>query len=380
MKTIDRRIIAMATVALMLAACSGTDDDGLNVSGLQPEIRFIPMVEGSTRALQTGSDISMEMGDKFYVWADQREEDEDTYTRAVFFNEWELAVQAGVNRIAASRETKRYPAMFRVQFYAIHGNFSGDHTSFDPNDDVYCNFPLTEQEYNEKFLLSAPTAADLKPLLHTVETDQRTQSGTARNKNYTKSDLLYAVVPEMTASNTAVPLNFYHMLSKIVVNLQLGKGLTIAELSTAEVKIKNVKTKVLFSPKKLKFANGAVETDDWEGVWFLEEASELGDIDIRSEMLSEPDVNPATATILLGTNVNESEVCILPPQAFSDDAVIEVTWNDKVLTIPLKDGEIKSGMVYTYDITVDHVGTGYSFNPTVSNWGSSGQREIDVTE
>ena len=380
MKTIDRRIIAIATAALMLAACSGTDDDSLNVSGLQPEIRFIPIVDGATRALQTGSDISMEMGDKFYVWADQREEDEDTYTRAVYFNEWELAVQAGVNRIAASRETKRYPAMFRVQFYAIHGNFSGDHTSFDPNDDVECNFPLTAEQYNEAFKTATPTEADLKPLLHTVETDQRTQSGTARNKNYTKSDLLYAVVPEMTASNAAIPLNFYHMLSKIVVNLKLGKGLTTAELSTAVVKIKNVKTKVLFSPKKLKFADGLVDTDDWDGVWLLDNANELEDIDVRNEMLSDADDNHATATILLGTSVNQSEVCILPPQAFSDDAVIEVTWNDKVLTVPLKDGEIKSGMVYTYDVTVDHEGIGYSFNPTVSNWGSSGQREIDVTE
>ena len=380
MKTIDRKTIIIAAAALVLAACSSDDGSRGGDSSLQPEIQFIPVVGGSTRALQTGSDISMLTGDKFYVWADQRNEEGDegseTYSRAVFFNEWELAVQAGVNRIAASRETKRYPAMNRVQFYALHGNFSGTSSSFNPADDVLSSFPISFYMYNERTTNGLALGTDeLGPLLHSVETDQSTTSG------YTKSDLLYAVVPEMSASNAAIPLAFHHMLSKVVVNLMLGKGLTTAELSTATVKIKNVKTKMLFAPKKLKFLDGLVDTDTYEEAWMMEEATELDELSVRESMLQAPDTdNPATATILLGTSVNQSEACILPPQAFADDAVIEVTWDGKTLTVPLKGGVLRSGMVYTYEITVDHVGIGYSFNPTVSAWGSSAQREIDVTE
>ena len=388
MKAIDRKIIVMAAAAWALAACNSTDDNSLDVSGLQPEIQIVPIVEGSTRALQTGSDLSLETGDKFYVWADQRDptgddEDNPIYVRSNFFDEWELAVQAGVNRIAASRETKRYPAMNRVQFYAIHGNFSGEHSSINGNDDIKCKFPLTKTEFEEQFdQYNPPTAEDLGPLLHSVENDQRTD-GEGLNTNYTKSDLLYGIVPEMPASNSAVPLHFYHMLSKVVVNLMLGKGLTTAQLSTATVRIVNVKTKVMFSPKKLKFMDGAVASDDNYGVWMMDEASELGTLSGRESMLSELDdaesTNPPTQTIMLGTNVNQSEVCILPPQTFTEDAAIEITWNNTTKQVPLT-GTIRSGMVYTYDVTVDHIGIGYNFAPTVTAWGASGQREIDVTQ
>lgn len=357
-----------AMMALTLAACS-SDDDGQSAGSSQQEIRLIPVIqEAATRALQTGSDIALVPGDKFYVWADQRDinVDDHKYSRETYFEEWELAVQEGVNEIAYATEPMYYPKMNLVQFYAIHGNFSGTGSSVSSADDVKSHFPLSQAQYDA---ISIKDPEDVGPLLHSVETDQSTAA------NYSKSDLLYGIIPEMATSEDAIPLNFHHMLSKIVVKLKKGSGLTAANLGTATIQLLGVKARVLFTPKKLKFAAGAVAAEASDAT-LLTSASQLATLPVREGMLSEPSYNPTT-TILIGTSVDQNEVCILPPQTFADGAIIKVIWSGKELTVPLS-GTIRSGMKYTYEITVNHVGVDYGFTPTVSIWADSGTEDIDV--
>ena len=356
-------------MALMLAACS-SDDSRLLTDSSQQEIHLIPVIaSAATRALQpSAEELSLVPGEKFYVWADQRDlnDADHKYCRETFFDEWELEVQDGVDEVAYATEPMYYPKMNLMQLYAVHGNFSGSHSSVTGVDDVKCHFPLPAAQYNA---IPLPAAEDLGPLLHSVETDQTTAA------NYSKSDLLYGIVPEMGVSEDAVPLNFHHMLSKIVVNLKKGSGLTADELGTAVVQLLGVKAKVLFTPKKMKFANGAVaaETNDNS---LLNSTAELETLAVRAGMLSEPASNPTT-TILIGTHVNQKEVCILPPQTFVDGAIIKVIWSGKELSVPLT-GTIRSGMVYTYDVTVDHKGVNYGFAPVVQAWDDSGTENIDV--
>jgi len=359
-----------AMMALTLTACS-SDDDGLSAGSSQQEIRLIPVIqEAATRVLQTGTDIALVPGDKFYVWADQRDinVDDYKYCRETYFDEWELAVQNGVNQIAYAEEPMYYPKMNLVQFYAIHGNFSGTGSSVSSTDDVKSHFPVSQAQY-AAIPINDKSDADVGPLLHNVETDQSTAA------NYSKSDLLYGIIPEMATSETAIPLNFHHMLSKIVVKLKKGDGLTSANLGTATIQLLGVKSRVLFTPKKLKFENGAVAAEASDAT-LLSSVYDLETLAVRAGMLSEPSYNPTT-TILIGTSVDQEEVCILPPQTFVEGAIIKVIWSGKELTVPLT-GTIRSGMKYTYEITVNHVGVNYGFTPTVSIWSDSGTEDIDV--
>ena len=372
MKKYILKSLTLVTV-LTLTACS-SDDDGRTADGSQQEIRLIPVVKtDETRALQTGGtdgDISLVQGDKFYVWADQRDINvtDHKYSRETYFEEWELAVQSGTNRIAYATEPMYYPKMNLVQFYAIHGNFSGTGSSVSGADDVKSHFPLPKAQYDA---IAIKKNEDVGPLLHSVELDQSTAA------DYSKSDLLYGIIPEMASSADAIPLTFHHLLSKIVINLKKGDGLTAAHLGTALVQLVGVKQRVLFTPKKLKFADGAVAAEASDAT-LLTSADQLGTLSVREGMLSEPSSNPTT-TILVGTSVDESEACILPPQTFVDGAVIKVTWSGKELSVPLV-GTIRSGMKYTYNITVSHMGVNYGFTPQVSIWSDSGTEDIDVVQ
>ena len=382
MSTTMKKYLFILAAAATMAACS--NDDGLSAQATDTagrDIVFETDVPGITRSMANGLTNYGAGDDKFYIWADQMELVEGTYTEHTgFIDAWNFTTTAVTGRLTNPNVVYKWPTVNRLRFYAIHGNFSGANSAVTANDSPFPKATLTEEE--------AAKSENLGPLRHTVPTLQvSTQEG--RN-NYQYADLLYAVVPT-TGYVAMVPLHFYHLMSKVVVQLRKGEGITLEELQWATVKIVKVKNQVDFLPKKLTVTVGAAEsgrlsfnaaeltnadtrTAALKGMLSLPEQS-LVDIDLR--VLQENGTQVAVSTTDL---VTQPEWAIVVPQQFADDseAAIEISWKGKTVRVPLKGQEFEAGKQYTYNITLNHVGTSYGFSPTVSTWGEEEERAIDV--
>ncbi len=377
-----KKYIFLFAAALSLTACSN-DDDQANVQNGQRDINFeVIMPDGEvTRA---SSSLFMRANQDFYVWADQVElvNNVPTLDPDPYFNAWYLKTKADFTKLEyGGSKTYKWPAVNSLRFYAIHGNFSGSHSVITANTSPFPKASLTEEE--------AATATNLGPLTHTVLSaqDQIDNDEAGGDKNYLISDLLYAAIPT-TGMVDPVPLHFYHMLSKIVVKITVGQGITKEELdnpsNATSVKIVNVKNQVTFIPKKLELTS----TPTSENL-LAYDASGLANAAVRASMLSLPEQTPGE--IVLATKINATtegtadQAAIMVPQTFEDSYAegsepgIRITWGGKSVLLPFAGKTFESGKVYTFNITLDHIGTHYGFNPTVTAWGTAQERAIDVT-
>lgn len=372
-----------AAAALALTACN--NDEALTAVQEQPNIEFAPEWPGDvTRA---ASDLTMISNEAFYVWADQVDKDDSTdpatyslnTVKPIWFNAWKILTANPATKFKYGDTTQKWPSSNYLRFYAVHGNFSGENSTI--YDDA-SPFPMTQEEYDaiqawenaekEKYGYDQiPATNFLINPVHAVLTDQ------TADESYIKSDLLYGVIGNMNTTTSALPLKFYHMLTKVVVKVTVGQGITKAELNEATVSLVNVKYKAKFLPTKLQITG--TETG------LLTAPTDLATVSVRKAMLTELD---ETATITLNTKINEAadanqvtEAAIIVPQEFDSSnevAGIEIRWNGKTTLIPFAGMTFESGKVYTFNITVDHKGTSYGFNPTVTGWGDEEFRPIDV--
>ena len=367
MKTMKKYLFLLAAAA-SFAACSNDDGQTADQPG-STDIVFLMDIPGMTRAANNGVMVSND--GTFYVWADQVEQVNSALTlHEGFINAWQLETADDASKLKTTGSTYKWPAVNKLRFYAIHGNFSGTNSTITNNKSPFPK-ELTEEE--------AAVAENLGTLSHTVET---TQTATAAgNLNYQKSDLMYAVVPT-TGIVQPVPLHFYHLMSKVVIKIVKGEGITLDELNGATVKIVKVKNKVQFMPKKLSLTStqtsGLLKND----------ASELTTYATRTETLASMLSLPAQdlVDIDVSTTVNETasgtktEAAIIVPQEFDAENTtsgIQIMWSGKTITVPFR-VNFEAGKQYTYNITLNHVGTSYGFSPTVSTWGEEEERAIDV--
>ena len=293
---------------LTLAACS--NDEILNDGPV--ELRLNSAVEVKTRASNV-QNTQIASGETVYAWVDESD-------GTPYINAWQLTADG--NGGFTGGTTQYFPQSGNaVNIYAIHGNFGTT---------TFTAFPET-------------------PLTHTVSTTQTSDAEVA------KSDLLYAVCDEDVYPTqkpvTSVNMTFYHMLSKIDVGLKPGDGLTVTDLQNATVSIVNTVTSATFTPQK---------TD------LTEEAT-------HAAMVS---VNEATATpITMSTAVStdftaRAEAIIVPQTLTSNTRFIQVRLNDGAnlyYALP-QQVEFKSGMKYTYDITVHN--TGIEVMSNIRGWGT----------
>ena len=366
-----KKYLFLLAAAATITACSNDDEQSSSVAVADDNISFVIDVPGMTRAANDGTMRSAD--GNFYIWADQVEQvNESSVLHEGFINAWQLETADDASKLKTTGSTYKWPAVNRLRFYAIHGNFSGTNSTITNNVSPFPKATLTEEE--------AAVAENLGPLTHTVSTIQTTSN--AGNMNYQQSDLLYAVLPT-TGIVQPVPLHFYHLMSKLVIKIVKGQGITLEELNTATVKIVKVKNKVTFTPKKLALTGTAAGM-------LANDASDLTTAATRTETLASMLSLPAQdlVDIDVSTTVNETasgtktEAAIIIPQAFDSEntvAGIKISWSGKDLLIPFAGKTFECGKVYTYNITLDHIGTSYGFNPTVSAWGSNEDRPIDVT-
>lgn len=75
-----------------------------------------------------------------------------------------------------------------------------------------------------------------------TQTSFTVQADQSLDDDYKQSDLMYATPLSAQAKVSSVPLTFHHALSKIVINLTAGNGITANDLATCVVAVKACKT------------------------------------------------------------------------------------------------------------------------------------------
>jgi hypothetical protein len=196
---------------------------------------------------------------------------------------------------------------------------------------------------------------EIQEISFAVEQDQSTEAG------YKASDLMFggSINPnggyqEIARTNSTVPLTFYHMLSKINLNVTLGEALSeqVNSISSISAKIQNV------SPEAQFF--GIISSSP------LQPSMEWGGDPI--------DINVGNLTRQDGLY---SGSAIIPPQMVESGNVlfsITITYNDnssRTLTYtPSGDGiNFDSHYVYNFNITANV--WGLSLSTTIEPWSQA---------
>ena len=221
------------------------------------------------------------------------------------------------------------------------GAASGNVNALTPNTGVTAfTWPATGTVKIEAFYPSTVTS---DATTFSVETDQ---SG---DVNYKKSDLMYSTsIAAQAKQATAVGLTFNHALTKIIVKLVPGNGITIANLKAAT-------TTVELSAKK-------TVTKEASALWSTAAAS--GDATTI--------IAGSTAATADDATVTTGAAAIIVPQTYAANAdfITVKTANDDQHKVTFKLSEAKTfeaGKCYTYKLTVGLAGISLE-STTITNW------------
>ena len=312
----------------LIVACSS---DNTGNSSSAEEIHFTSQLQASaTRGTTALQENQLAAGTAVYVWA------ENFGTNSEYFNAWELTADGNGGFIEPG--VKYYPgANGKLNFYAIHYNGSFSHDTQTMPDNIIGH-------------------------LHSVEVNQTTADA------FTRSDLLYASMQEQGHMRSAVPLTFYHMLSKIEVALKAGENITAADLEGATIELMNgtstLKTTVTFKPVKTTATAMAENLNN-----------------LRANMVGTENATTADRIGMplpaITTDFSDFTEAILPPQTISGKFIkLTITSNSSKykgleLFYTLNEAKtLQSGYKYRFNITVSPtVLTANS--PTVSEWGNN---------
>lgn len=301
---------ALFCIALGFASCSS--DDTTATDG-KTELRLTSGIEVETRANTQSTQIVS--GEKVYVWVD----DATTSTAAYEKNE----LTADGNGKLSGGTTMYFPQTGNnVNIYALHGNLADGVTK--------------------------------KGGTFTVTADQ-SAGGTA----YTNSDLLMAYAGNVARSGnpTTQPLTFYHMLSKIELQINTGNG--APELATSgAVTISDVIT------------NGTLTADY---------SKDLSSQTNRAAMVT---AGTTTSKMTLPQSLSTTDATV-----DNEAIIVPQSMAGKVLTFTLADGgtltytfptgtTFESGKKYIYKITMKL--TELIVTSTVVDWGDGGSKEGDA--
>jgi len=188
-----------------------------------------------------------------------------------------------------------------------------------------------------------PSTVNSNTTTFTIQENQSSVSG------YQNSDLMYATQATDLAKGSTHNLTFNHALSKIIVEIQRGAGVTDADITTrvSAVKIKNTKHTAGFT-----IADGIVGT--------IGESGETTDINIT------------------GTGaINEG---IIVPQEVAAGAFITVTYNGNDYNYELTAAkEFEPGHKYTYTLTLKASGISLE-SEKITDWtpGVGGSQAITL--
>ena len=280
-----QHLFYIAAAALMLAACSNDERDiqnGDDIIKLSANIA-IPV----TRATATDALQNTQFNNSTNIHVDVYEKDGTTpYTYGTYTT------------------TNTTGALSGSLYYPTNGN----------NIDIEAYYPSTVDYSSTSFSVLA------------------NQSSAA---NYCSSDLMYATKLTNKAKGTTHGLTFNHALSKIIVNITNGSGVTASDITSnvSAVKINNTKLTATI-------AKGVVST-----------------------------ATGSASDITITGSTNTSNIGIIVPQTVTNgNAFITVTYNgsDKAYTLTA-DKIFEAGKVYTYALTLTAQGITLS-STTITDW------------
>lgn len=290
-------------LALALGACNNEDPSA--IVNDDDVIRLSENVALSRTESAAGSDSeNIGSGEQVYTWMFS------TGTPATeVYKAWKLTAD-GSGGLSSEKEKIIPEGMEKLKAYAIHANTA------------------IEEE----------TTSLPGKITHTVFDNQSIEA------NYQKSDLLYSIKDEIKGGKTVVNnLTFYHMLSKIRVELIPGDGYT-AEAFTEE-DLKNAAVYVMNTKPVAKMAidKGLAETG-------LEEQA------ARQAMIT---AEGTPINITLRKEAAPVYSAIVVPQEIEVSDLLIISINDLKVTYRLETPmTLESGKQYTFKIKVNKSGLG----------------------
>lgn len=301
-KTMKKALKASFCILLPLAnSCSRVHFDE---AASMTEIRLSGKVEVLSKAAYPQCDRQLVSGETVHVWIDRN----NSTNQSIYNNI--MTVDDSGNLIG---EHKMYYPMNgdNVNIYALHTNAVLPDAAF-------------------------PTAT----FTHQVQSVQKTL------QEYVSSDLLYARAIDIAKTENAVPIKFYHQLSKLQVAIVTKDGIQAQDISN--VKITGMKCLANITLDKNSLAN-AVSVDA---------AGQSGEISIGSDISED----------FSDEHIKYNDVIIVP-QSLQEGA--------QFLSVRLKDGTnikytinhdttFESGKKYTIQMELSL--TGIKFNTMISDW------------
>ena len=306
-------LVAITLFPIMISCSQGdADDSEINKPDVPKdddptELILSTSVEAQTKAAFTNADTQIPAGQTVAVWVHE--------------------TTAGVTQLYGKN----------VLTANGSGGLSGGTTMFFPQGDshvdiyaLHTNATWTGSEY--------PTAT----LTHTVRTDQ------SKLADYAVSDLLYARTTNVAKTTNAVPLKFYHLLSKLQIAIVPGDGLSASEITG--VIINGMKPEASFTLSKAA-APAAVTVSPTGTALPI----------ITSADISTNFINP-----------RYNDAIVVPQTLTAGTAFVMLCLKDGVKLAYLlpKDTTFESNKKYIYHITVSR--TEVKISTTIEDWTLGG--------
>lgn len=291
--------------ALCCVAVSCTKDDAESVAGDRTEIRLSSGIRIQSRTAFPEADVQVPSGESVAVWIDQRGDQ----TKPLYQNYALLADGNG----GLTGERKMY--------FPLNGN----------NIDIYA------LHTNAYYAGSAyPTAT----MTHAVSNDQ------SKLKQYAQSDLLYGRAIDIAKTRNAVPITFYHLLSKIQVAVCPVEG----------VKAEDIQSIAIGGTKRM--ANITLDKSTAPNAITPAPAGSASNIFVGTD----------ASTDFSEGNVRYNDAVIVPQTVAEGTAFITVTLKtgESLVYRLTRDVRFESGKKYTCHMTISL--TDIKLSTSVSDW------------
>lgn len=313
-----KHIATYALGLLALAACS-SDDTDIRTSGGRTELRLSGGIEVMTRADVQSTQIVD--GETVYAWvmdAGNPTVPTDLYN----------AISLTANGAQLNGQSMYFPQTGNnVNVRALHGTFADNAFVDEGGNGV--SFPSS---------VGFSVAADQSVL---------TDATADRKANYIKSDLLYAAVDGVApgGNSKTVKLSFYHMLSKLKLNIKKGDGVT-----------DNVTSVTL---------DGVALTGTFT---LTTAAADLSDVAKRPSMIVAGEQNGVQN---ITTSYDESNEAIVVPQDVAGKTMtFTLASNAKLVYTFPADKKFESGKEHVYNVTLNM--TGLQVEAQIEDWDNTG--------
>ena len=301
----------------MLAACSKEENGGMTDG--RTELRLAGGIEAVTRGDVQNTAIVED--ETVWAWVS------DVGTGQKLYDAEKLTAQAGGALAGNPGRPMYFPQTGNaVNIRALHGTFNETFTEGETAFPVSVGFTVAENQ-------------------------------SAGGDAYVTSDLLYAASDNVSRTKSAVPLTFYHMLSKLELKIVRGEGVTDA---VEKVTLGGVAVGGTFTPA---------------------EGADLTQRTARAAMIA---AGEQSATMTLGgafwdEGIKTTNDAIVVPQSIGGKTMTFTLASGGELVYTIPEGKaFESGKKHVYTVTLK--GTGLSVESTIEPWdGSDGETEGDAT-